>query len=230
MSNSPKFALAKVIAGTTLKKMNSPPGSPNLHSAFGGFESKHTNSPRKFGGIKQKTEYPDDKVQEMLENYYEVPKTEWINLSIGSHIRYIGKDGKFRPGGFIRAKNLRGDNSYFVLENDRFGSRAKNAEYAHWNMSFNNVIKVYAKNANESTSSANQPQTQLQPISQSQPPSIAQNFNPGASVEIGFLQKQLDDLEKKYSLLESKYTGLQEKIADLEIFSKEVGKYLRNKG
>jgi hypothetical protein len=97
-------------------------------------------------------------------------------------------------------------------------------------MSFNNVIKVYAKNANESTSSANQPQTQRQPISQSQPPSIAQNFNPSASVEIGFLQKQLDDLEKKYSLLESKYVGLQEKIADLEIFSKEVGKYLRNKG
>jgi hypothetical protein len=225
MSNSPKFALAKVIAGTTLRKMNSPPSSPNLHSVFGGFESKHTNSPRKFGGIKQKTEYSDDKVQEMLENYYEVPKTEWINLSIGSHIRYIGKDGKFRPGGFIRAKNLRGDNSYFVLENDRFGSRAKNAEYAHWNMSFNNVIKVYAKNANESTPSINQPQ----PQSMTQP-SIAQNFNPSASVEIGFLQKQLDDLEKKYSLLESKYTGLQEKIADLEIFSKEVGKYLRNKG
>ena len=210
--SSPKFALSKLLAGNTLKKIDSPRGV---------YESKVTsisqNPPPKFGGVKPKTEYNDEKISSMLENYHEVPKTEWNNLLIGTHIRYVKKGGEFKPGGFIRSKNSKGENSSFVLENDRFGNKMKNPDYTYWVMNFANVMKIYAKNIPEP--SINQPlnQTQLPPI------------NPVQSVEIGFLQKQLDDLEKKYSILETNYKNLQEKVADLELFSSKLGKYVTEK-
>lgn len=223
MSSSPKFALAKVIAGTNLKKIDSP-RSPTSYSNRH-FESKQHESPRKFGGLKQKSEYSDEKIQEMLENYKEIPRTEWMSLSIGNHIRYIGKDGKFRPGGFIRMKNSKNDHYYFLLENDKFGSKARNPEYASWTMSFANVTKIFLKNVDNLAMEQinNVEKSQIQ----NQIPSISQNFNPGVTVEVGFLQKQIDDLEKKYAIMDTNYKALQDKIADLQMFSAKVTKYLK---
>jgi len=223
MSTTPRFAFAKLLADNSNLRKMTPPSSPNSYSI--NRQQQQTNMPsiQKFGGLKQKADYNDEKISDMLENYKEVPRSEWMNLSIGSHIRYVKKDNKFQPGGFIRTKNTKGDHSYFILENDKFGSKAKNPEYTSWPMNFENVIRVYVKNVDI-------PSQPAQPSSQPLQPLISQSFNPVASVETGFMQKQIDDLEKKYSLLETNYKSLQEKVADLEIFSKEVGKYMRSKG
>lgn len=219
MSSTPRFAFAKLLAD---RKMT-PPSSPKSYSITRQPQSDN-QTVQKFGGLKQKVDYNDEKISDMLENYKEIPRSEWMNLPIGSHIRYVKKDNKFQPGGFIRTKNIKGDHSYFILENDKFSSKAKNPDYTSWPMNFENVIRVYVKDQNIG-------QSQPPPISQSfnQPPPISQSFNPNSTVEMGFVQKQLDDLEKKYSLLETNYKAIQEKIADLEIFSREVGKYMKSK-
>lgn len=212
MSTTPRFAFAKLLAD---RKMT-PPSSPKTYS-INHQPQLNTQPSQKFGGLKQRNDYTDEKISDMLENYKEIPRSEWMNLAIGSHIRYIKKDNKFQPGGFIRMKNTKENHSYFILENDKFGNKAKNPDYTSWPMNFENVIRVYVKDQNIS-----------QPIAQ--PPLVSQSFNPSSTVEMGFTQKSIDDLEKKYSLLESNYKTLQEKVADLEIFSKEVGKYMRSKG
>lgn len=217
MSTSPKFAFAKLLADNNMRQMT-PPSSPRTYTELKQASSGiQVDQPQKFGGLKAKTEYSPDKINEMLANYNEIPRTDWMGINIGSHVRYIKKDNKFQPGGFIRTKNTKDGHNYFMLENDKFGSKSRNPEYTSWPMNFDNVIRVYLKNE------------VVQPsIVQSQP-SIAQNYNPQATVDNGFLQKQLDDLEKKYSNMENNYKSLQEKVADLEILLKNVSKYISSK-
>lgn len=40
-------------------------------------------------------------ITELLENYTEIPKTDWANIPRGTHIRYMKTDGNFRRGGFV---------------------------------------------------------------------------------------------------------------------------------
>ncbi len=232
MSNSPKFAFAKLMRQMT------PPSSPRTYTEAKQISSNLSqnlssnlsqNQPSKFGGVKKTTEYTDEKINEMLTHYKEITKSEWLSIPIGTHIRYIKKDGKFQPGGFVRTKNTKEGKSYFILENDKFGSKARNPEYTFWPMNFDNVNRVFAKEAPEPSPAPTQNQPILNANTKSPMPSIAQSFNPQASVDVGFLQKQIDDLEKKYSALESLCKTQQEKIADLEIFSKNIGKYISNK-
>lgn len=210
MSGSPKFAASKLLA-SSLKKLDSPRVS---------IEQKTDVQPTKFGGITKKAEYSDEKIKSMLENYNEVPKSEWFNLPVGTHIRYLKKDGKFQTGGFIRSKNAKDDHQYFMLENDMFGNKQKNPNYTHWVMHFQNVAKVFAKKSDAPPSKILTNPTISNGMAM--PP-----FNLMPIVENGYLQKQIDDLEKKYSNLESLYKNMQSKTADLEILVREISKYVR---
>jgi hypothetical protein len=59
----------------------------------------------KIAPVVEKTEYTPEKIKDLLKNYLKVPKTEWNNIPCSSHIRYIRKDGRFVPGGFVHNVN-----------------------------------------------------------------------------------------------------------------------------
>lgn len=215
-----KFALSKYISSGT--KINSP-RSPTSYT-FSLPKSIEVKEPfQATGGVPSasvpKVEYTSDKIQEMLENYNEIPKSEWLNLPIGSHIRYMKKSGDFKPGGFIRVKK-NGDKSHFLLENVPFGSKSSNSNYSSWVMNFDSVSKIFAKDKNAQTQ-------QFVPPSENKQ---ANSFNPEIIVEQGMMQKEIDNLKKIISENNSKLSKLNEELADLTLVVRKMGKYLQSKG
>ena len=204
-------------------KINSP-RSPTSYAPSG-----------KLGGVsKNKTEsFSTDEINQLLDNYTEVPSNEWHNLHIGDHIRYMKSDGDFKRGGFIRKKSEEKD-VYFLLENFALGSKTTNSKYISWTMHLSNVSKIFLKNKGggngDMDDQLNQP---IPPMNQFIPPinqSISPQFNPSNTVELGFMQSKIDDLEKRYLALESNYKKIQEDNADLTIFVRKIAKYIQNKG
>lgn len=189
-------------------------------------ENKYNNiipTTTKYSGIKSK-EYTPEKIKELLEHYNEVPLSGWNDIPIGSHVRYLKKDGDFKPGGFIRAKK----SGIFILENLPFSSKAINPNYIHWTMHFDNTAKVFLKEKNNSVANVqpiiNHETHNVIPLTESTP------YNPDAQVENGFMQKQLDEMTKKISDLEVQYKKLQNDMAEITIFSRKIGKYIQSKG
>ena len=228
-----KFALSKYLS--TGDKLSSP-RSPKSYS-FSVPEEKP--SPRQIGGTKFNTtvqkDYTSEKIQEMLENYDEIPRNEWANLQIGTHIRYMKKSGDFKPGGFIRNKKL-GDKPSFLLENVPFGSKASNPNYVSWMMLFDSVLKVFAKNKNSQSvkqdevySRPNPPRSNLTPAQPTSAPAQP-TFNPEIMVEFGILQREFDDVKKKLDESNNKVSKLHEELADLTLIVRKMGKYLQTKG
>lgn len=198
-------------------------------------ESKvNTSDPPKFGGVKS-NDYSSEKIKELLENYNEVQHTEWETLPLGSHIRYLKKDGDFKPGGFIRTKRP----DHFILENVPFGSKKTNDKYVHWVMNFENVSKIFSKDKNAPVTSMPVAPTVQQPMPvapmqaapmQAAPVSMIPSYNPMMQVENGFIQKQIDDVEKKVTTLEVQFKRVQSDLAELTIIVKNIGKYIQMKG
>jgi len=228
-----KFALSKYISTGT--KIGSPrsPRSYSLSKHFGGDPGSEIKAqPVQTGGAQfPKTEYTTDKINDMLEHYNEVPKNDWINLPIGTHIRYMKKSGDFKPGGFIRVKKP-GDKAHFLLENVPFGSKATSPTYSSWIMNFDNVAKIFSKDKNAPsqpyvphTQTQTQPQTAQQPLMQQSQP-----YNPESIIENGMMQREIDELKKIVSENNSKISKLNEELADLTLVVRKLGKYLQTKG
>jgi hypothetical protein len=226
MASPRKFYASGLLVGAA--KLNSPrPLVDNSSKAH----------PVKYDSLKNK-EYTPDKVEELLENYEEVPRVGWPDISIGTHLRYVKKDGEFKPGGFVRVKK----HNQFILENVPFGSKAANPNYTQWSMYFDNINKIFVKDKNAvAQQSQPQPQPQQQPQPQPQMPMQTggvinpmpvpmQTYNPIAQVETGFMQRQLDDMEKKINDSDARCKKLENDVAELTIFVKKIGKYIHNKG
>lgn len=214
-----KFAAARLLNSAT--KLD----SPRLHGAVL-VESKDEQN--KYGSGQPK-DYTPQQINDLLANYDEVSANDWSDIRIGSHVRYVKKDGNFKPGGFVRVKG----NDYFVLENIPFSSKQKSPDYVHWIIKFANVSKIFTKkkSANPGTNVNNNGGMPTETASTTIiPPVSAPEFNPIPQIDTAFMQQQIDALEKKISMLESQYRRSQEDIADLTVFAKKVGKYIQSKG
>jgi hypothetical protein len=228
-----KFALSKYISSGTQIGSPRSPRSYALSKHFDNNPSEIKAQPVQTGGTQfPKTEYTTDKINDMLEHYNEVPKNDWINLPIGTHIRYMKKSGDFKPGGFIRLKKA-GDKAHFLLENVPFGSKATSPTYSSWIMNFDNVAKIFSKDKNAPSQPYVAPHTQPQ-TGQPQPSPIQQPqtapYNPESIIENGMMQREIDELKKIVSENNSKISKLNEELADLTLVVRKLGKYLQTKG
>jgi hypothetical protein len=66
----------------------------------GGLIEKHKYKPEVFTTEEQK---------EMLKGFELVPRNKWAALEVGTHIRYLRKDGEMRKGGYIRYVDPNGE-------------------------------------------------------------------------------------------------------------------------
>jgi len=86
---------------------------------------------------------------EKLSGYLEVPPEHWEHIRYGTHVRYVTRDGAFRPGGFV-LKNpfdtkTRGGNDekrFMKLQN---GFNDKTRGYASWLLAYEDAGKIYMK-------------------------------------------------------------------------------------
>lgn len=77
-----------------------------------------------------------------LEGYFELERDEWENIPIRSRIRYVGRDGKLKSGGWIIGR-LKSANSaeYDMFELGR--NMMNNTEKDRIKIKFDKMIKVY---------------------------------------------------------------------------------------
>jgi hypothetical protein len=230
--NSPRdtFLAAQLLKGN---KISSPRADPVE------FRKRYDNPIRRIeGGV------PPEKINNLLEEYDEIPPSEWESIKLGTRIRYL-KDGDLKPGGYVRVNKP----DYLVIENIKFGNKNKYPKYINWPVKIDNISKIFVKKKDDELPPPAPVQPQISTLApapipapiQPQIPTLAPapiqpapyaiaTYNPAVQVENEFMQKQYDELEKKFSELEQKYHKLSEQNADIIIFVKKIGEYIKSKG
>jgi len=81
--------------------------------------------------------------EKLLENYAEVPKDKWEKIPVGSHVRYLRKDGGFRSGGFIQSmwSKIMGDQQMSYFQLGKYQNSKKN-----WKLPLISVDKLWVSN------------------------------------------------------------------------------------
>jgi hypothetical protein len=79
--------------------------------------------------------YTLEEQKQMLKNYTKIPREKWLEIPIGSNIRYIRKDGEMRKGGYIQ----------YIDPNGQFMSiSAINVSNGkHWKLPLNGVQEIW---------------------------------------------------------------------------------------
>lgn len=108
MSSDNPFDLTKLISNT-------------------GLIQKHTYKPEVFTTEEQK---------EMLRGFQLVPRDKWLELPVGTHIRYIRKDGEMRKGGYIRYIDPAG--AFMSISLTELNQQSKN-----WKLPLNGVAQIW---------------------------------------------------------------------------------------
>lgn len=86
---------------------------------------------------------------EKLAGYLEVPPDLWEHIRYGTHVRYVTRDNKFRPGGFILKNPFdtkpqgSGEEKRFMKLQNGFSDKARG--YAQWIAAYEDLAKVYMK-------------------------------------------------------------------------------------
>lgn len=105
------------------------------------------------GGLVEKQGYrPEifttDEQKNMLKDFKLVPKEKWLQLQIGTQIRYIRKDGEMRKGGYIQYIDPKGEfMSISLTEIDQRQSK-------HWRLPLNGVAEIWCADANASAAAS----------------------------------------------------------------------------
>lgn len=89
----------------------------------------------------KKTHTPEN-IRSLLIGYAEVSPSQWKDIPIVSHIRYVKKDGTFVRGGFV----INNDNGVMQLANN-LNKQAPG--YTTWFASHTSLSKIYKKGAVE---------------------------------------------------------------------------------
>jgi len=87
-----------------------------------------------------KKSMPHD-MDKLLEGYVEVKQADWHNLPRGSHIRYLRKDGQFKPGGYIFSIDVRVENNYEQIYLAL--SWSKTARFAKFAINLDTIEKIW---------------------------------------------------------------------------------------
>lgn len=95
--------------------------------------------------------YTDDEIQQKLDGYVNVPQDQWESIKVGIHVRYIGKDGKFRLGGFVVLNPRLGNpdehgmcKRYILLR-----SSINPKDRRQWMADYENISQMYVKLSQE---------------------------------------------------------------------------------
>ena len=86
---------------------------------------------------------------EKLNGYLEVSPEFWDQIRYGTHLRYITKEGQFRPGGFVlknpfdtKSKGSTEEKRFIKLQNG-FNDKARG--YQQWVAAYEDLAKVFIK-------------------------------------------------------------------------------------
>lgn len=83
--------------------------------------------------------------KKMIQNYDEVPSSDWATIPPSTHVRYLRKDGSFRRGGFVK-------NSWVGLYGKSKGkkclqlSATKSYKSTKWTICLDDIDKMWQKN------------------------------------------------------------------------------------
>jgi hypothetical protein len=100
-------------------------------------------SARKVGGAAAHTaprEYSEEEVAEHLRDYTLIPPDYWGKLRLGTYVRYVGKDGRLRLGGFI-TKNEPG----VRLDLQSRPLKERDPNMLNWQMVYAQTARLYVK-------------------------------------------------------------------------------------
>lgn len=90
------------------------------------------------------TSKPRNDIEKQLQGYVVVPREEWNSLERTDHIRYIGKDGKYRRGSFIKCIWERNGKRFFQLETSIGGEKGDDG-YVTFPVCFDDIMTLYRK-------------------------------------------------------------------------------------
>lgn len=100
-------------------------------------------SARKVGGAAAPAaarELSPEETAEHLRDYTQIPPAYWGKLRLGTYVRYVGKDGQLRLGGFI-TKNEPG----VRLDLQSRPLRERDANMRNWSMLYAQTDRLYVK-------------------------------------------------------------------------------------
>lgn len=157
--------------------------------------------PKKQSDIKyKKKSYKANEIKEMLNNYINVNDNEWMNLPEKTHIRYLGKDGYFRIGGYIIGNyfDATTNERKFKLTTDIYRP-SNNINNIIWVVKHNNIKKIWKRLKVDSKEVINK------------------------------LEKKIEESEKKIELLEKMVESHKIEIINLRTDIQKLTKFIKNK-
>ena len=93
--------------------------------------------------------YTQSEKVEKLEDYLKISPDSWRLIKYGTHVRYVTKEGRFLPGGFVlrnpfdtKPQGQEKEKRFLKLRN---GFNAKANNYREWIVAYEDVEYMYAK-------------------------------------------------------------------------------------
>lgn len=115
-----------------------PNTNPNLNKNQN-YKPKYKKKLKKYPS----TAYTNEQIKELLVGYIEVRKDKWSDIPVGSHIRYVKKDGTFVRGGFVTNHWLNKEGKQFIHIANNLKKNSPN--YATWPMAHESVARLFKK-------------------------------------------------------------------------------------
>lgn len=88
-------------------------------------------------------EYTADEMAQRLDGYLVIPRSLWLKVPKCSHIRYVKKDGSFKPGGFVHTVTIKEDGRKILQLKNSFDN--KKANFVEWPLDLSTVKVLYKK-------------------------------------------------------------------------------------
>jgi len=141
MSNSNKNASKSKVSDDNFSESFS--DSDNSSKAKGKVSNKKSTKANKANPQNYKKMTPAE-IKEYLADSILIPKTEWLKLSVGSHISYYKNDNNFVKSGFIKAIYHNEDND-FIKYGTKLTTYHSDKYYKEFTVNVNNIKELYKK-------------------------------------------------------------------------------------
>jgi hypothetical protein len=93
--------------------------------------------------------WTNNEIKEKLEGYLEIKDIYWDKIKHSTHVRYITKNGEFKPGGFVlknpfdtKPKGSDVEKRFIKLQN---GFNINQTGYAQWIVAYEDIDKLFMK-------------------------------------------------------------------------------------
>ena len=94
--------------------------------------------------VYEKKTHTPESIKTLLIGYVDIPVSDWKEIPISSHVRYVKKDGTLVRGGFV----INNSNGIIQLGNNL---NKQAAGYATWYASHTSLSKIYKKGTTDVT-------------------------------------------------------------------------------